>query len=145
MTDRNIKLTAKMPDGSANGLADPDVIRRIFNDPTRWRVGIIVFNAPKFDGDTEAETETRKATIKRIEVIMDDDRGDATALERLLHRAYERRTGATTLDADLEDDVRAAFDHLHLDDEPATGIVATAGQNGDRPDNNDDDGRGGDR
>jgi hypothetical protein len=116
MTDRQIKLTTKMPEGDANGLADPDVIRRIFDDPTQMRVGIVIFNAPKYDGDDAAEIETRKAQIVRIEAILDDTKGDASALQRLLMRAYERRTGATTLDAELEEDVRTAFDGINIID-----------------------------
>jgi hypothetical protein len=115
-SDRVVKLSAKAPEGDANGLADPDVIRSIFDDPTKLRVGIVIFNAPKFDGDSEAGTETRKVAIRRLEVVLDDTKGDASALERLLIRAYERRSGATTLDADLEDDVRAAFDGINLID-----------------------------
>ena len=116
MTDRTIKMGTTMPTGDANGLADPDVIREMFDDPTKMRVGIVIFNAPKFDGDTEAGTETRKLTIRRVEVILDDTKGDASALQRLLVRAYERRTGATTLNTDLEEDVRAAFDGLNIID-----------------------------
>jgi hypothetical protein len=116
VTDRTIKMGTTMPTGDANGLADPDVIREMFDDPTKMRVGIVIFNAPKFDGDTEAGTETRKLTIRRVEVILDDTKGDASALQRLLVRAYERRTGATTLNTDLEEDVRAAFDGLNIID-----------------------------
>lgn len=121
MADKSVKLTAKAPEGDANGLTDPDVIREIFDDPTKLRIGIVIFNAPKFDGDSEAGTQTRKVQIRRLEVVLDDTKGDASALERLLVRAYERRGGQTTLDAELEDDVRAAFDGIHLidDDENA--------------------------
>lgn len=115
MGDRVIKLTSKVPEGDANGLTDPDVIRRMFDVPGQLRVGIVIFNLRKIETDTETGDIIGKAEIHRVEAILDDSKGDATALERLLMRAYERRTGATTLDAELEGDVRAAFDQIQID------------------------------
>lgn len=112
--DRAIKLAAKLPDGDANGLLSPEVIADLRNDPTRMRVGIVLINVPKWTDDLEADTETGQARIRRLELVLDDTYGDASALQRLLTRAYERRTGSTTLDAGLEADVRAAFDQLDL-------------------------------
>ena len=116
MADRMVKLQAKLPAGDANGLADPDVIRRLLDDPGQMRVGIVIFKLRKVENDVESGDVTGKAEIHRIEAILDDTKGDASALERLLMRAYERRTGATTLDAELEDDVREAFDGLNIID-----------------------------
>lgn len=116
MTDRVIKLTTKLPQGDANGLADPDVIRRLLDDPSQLRVGIVIFGIKKIERDTDTGDEVGKAQLVRVEAILDDTKGDASALQRLLMRAYERRTGATTLDNALEEDVRAAFDGLNIID-----------------------------
>lgn len=134
MTDRVIKLTAKLPEGDANGFGDPDVVGRIFDDPTQLRVGIVIFNAPKFGGDDDTGTINRSVQIHRIEVILDDTRGDATALQRLLMRAYERRTGSTTLESSLEDDVRKAFEGLNIIDLEAEEVLGSP-----RRDDRDDD------
>lgn len=112
MTDRVVKITTKQPEGSANALTDPAVIRKLRENPLQMRVGIVVFNVPKWENDLDADTEIGKLVSRRFEVIMDDSKGDATALERLLMRAFEARTGATTLDAELEEDVRRAFDGI---------------------------------
>lgn len=116
MADRAMKLTTKLPQGDANGLGDPEVIRRVMADPAQLRVGIVIYNVPKTEHDNVTGDEVGKVEILRIEPILDDTKGDATALERLLTRAFERRTGQTTLDAGLEDDVRAAFNGINLID-----------------------------
>jgi hypothetical protein len=117
MGDRVIKLQAKLPDGDANGLTDPAVVNRLMADPTKMRVGIVIFNIAKIETDTESGDEVAKTLVHRFEPIVDDSRGDASALERLLMRGYERRTGTTTLDDVLEGDVREAFDALRTDDD----------------------------
>jgi hypothetical protein len=122
MADRTVKVEIKAK-GDANGVADGNVLDRLLADPTRMRVGIVIFNAPKIETDLEADTEVVKVRIHRIEAILDDDKGDASAIQRVLTRATERRAGVTTLDASLEDDVRAAFDGIALSDfdDPAGG------------------------
>jgi hypothetical protein len=117
MADRVIKLQAKLPDGDANGLTDPAVISRLMADPTKMRVGIVLFNVAKVEMDTESGDEVAKTLIHRFEPIVDDSKGDASALQRLLMRGYERRTGTTTLDDVLEGDVREAFDTLRTSDD----------------------------
>lgn len=118
MADRMIKLAStKLPDGDANGLADREVVRELMEHPDRIRVGIVIFKVTKVETDTETGDAVGKIGIRRVELLLDDSQGDATALERLLSRAYERRTGTPTLHTELEADVRAAFDHLTIDDE----------------------------
>ena len=107
--DRKLKLSGALPDGDANGFADPDVVRAVMDNPTDLHVGIIIFSAPKDTTDHEADTVTGQISLRRVEVILDNKTGDASALLRLLNRAYERRTGGTTLDAELEEDLRSAF------------------------------------
>lgn len=116
MADRVIKLKSFLPTGDANGLADPDVIRRVLDDPARLRVGIVIFNVKKIETDVDTGDVRGHAAVHRIEAILDDTQGDASALERLLMRAYERRNGETVLDSDLEQDVREAFDGISIID-----------------------------
>jgi hypothetical protein len=111
--DKAIKLQGKLPGGDANGLNDPEVVRRLLGDPNQMRVAIVLFTVPKVETDTEAETEVGKATVKRIEVLLDDATGDASTLRRVLMRNWERRKGETTLDADLEQAVQDAFDGIN--------------------------------
>lgn len=113
--DRKVKFKV-VAKGDANGLADQSAIQQLLDDPTKMHVGIVIFNAPKSETDMETDTETIEIRMRRIEAIFDDRLGDASALQRLLIRATERRTGETVLTSELEDDVRAAFEGLALDD-----------------------------
>lgn len=126
--EKALKLSsAKLPQGDANGLADREVVRAIMSDPQRMRVGIFLFNMPKTEIDLEADMETGKLTIRRVEVILSDRYGDASALERLLLRAYEARTGRATLDSELEDELREVFRSINLaDTDPAAKPPAEA-------------------
>lgn len=121
--DKNIRLTPKLPTGDANGMADPDVIRRLLDDPAQMRVGIVIFNLAKVETETDSGDIIGRARIRRIEAILDDTLGDASALQRLLMRSYERRTGQTTLEEGLEEDVREAFDGLSLLDMEAEELL----------------------
>ena len=114
--DRGLKLEAKLPVGDANGLNNSEIIGALMNDPDQLRVGIVMFNVPKIETDRSADTETGKIRIARIEVILDNRFGDVDALRRLIQRAFERRTGATTLDSALEEDLRSAFDGIVFDE-----------------------------
>lgn len=116
MADNAIKLDAALPKGSANGFNDPAVIKALLDDPTKYRVGICVFAVGKIETDTDSGDTVGKVRIHRIEGILTDTGGDASALERLLARAYERRTGMTVLDESLEAETRAAFDNIELDE-----------------------------
>lgn len=117
MADKVVKLQAKLPEGDANGLTDPAVIAKLMGSPTQMRVAIMLINIQKIETDTETGDLVGKALIHRIEPIVDDSQGDASALERLLMRGYKRRTGTATLDDALEGDVREAFDALRTDDD----------------------------
>lgn len=56
----------------------------------------------------------------RIEALLP---GDADHARRMLQRAFEHRTGVTTLPIDLEEDLRSAFIFDDEDVDPVTGEV----------------------
>lgn len=104
-------LAATLPKGEANGLAP---FARDFADfPKKMHVAVIVFDAPVQTTDAEKDITKVKVRIRRVELIR--EKGDKSVMERLLMRALETRTGATTLPFDLETEISKEFQGI--DDE----------------------------
>ena len=102
-----------LPKGDANGVAPhSSMLVRPENRKKLW-VGLVIMSVPVLVEDTDKNVTTGKARIRRIELIVDPS--DASDLQRILMRAYERRTGAAVLPLELEQDVEAAFDGLDPD------------------------------
>lgn len=102
-----------LPKGDANGLAPhSSMLVRPENRKKLW-VGLVILSVPVLVEDTDKNTTQGKARLRRIELIVDP--ADAADLQRILMRAYERRTGAAVLPLELEQDVERAFDGLDPD------------------------------
>lgn len=102
-----------LPKGDANGVAPhSSMLVRPENRKKLW-VGLTIFSLPVLVEDTDKNTTTGKLRIRRVELIVDPS--DANDLQRILMRAYERRTGAAVLPLELEQDVERAFDGLDPD------------------------------
>jgi hypothetical protein len=112
VTDIRAALVGRLPVGDANGLNA--VAAELAKDPTRLRVGVILFDVEDVDEKIRKGYTAARVSIRRIEVVRDP--ADAGALQRILMREFERRTGATVLPIELEEEVEAAFADL----DPAT-------------------------
>lgn len=113
-----MKIKSTLPKGDADGLSPLE--GKLDSDDGDRR--IVVFAILDVVSSTELlATHEREFTLKlrRIEALLP---GDVEAGTRMLQRAFEQRTGATTLPIDLEDDIRSAFTVNGLVD-PDTGEV----------------------
>ena len=106
-----MNLSGRLPGGDANGL--DYIANALVPYPKMLHVVIAIVDCRKVTLDSDDGTKTPTVRIRRLEVVPSEDRSPC---ERLLARAYERRTGQTTLPIDLEDDVRSAFDGLEPED-----------------------------
>lgn len=116
MAEKSLKLTTKKPDGDANGLADPRVIKAVMSEPTRSFVAVVMFTVPVTERNNQSGDEIGKVELTWIEPVTDNEHGDAEQLRRTMTRMYERRTGATTLDVELEDALRDALGRAGVED-----------------------------
>lgn len=111
-------LSAKLPKGNGNGLAD--IAGDLVTTPGKLHVVVALIDCSKVTEDIDAGDKIPTARIRRIEVI---DGQDKELAQRMLRRAMEERTGQTVLPMDLEDDLRAAFGNI----DPHTGEILGAG------------------
>ena len=103
-----MKLKSALPKGDADGLT-PLEGRLDVAEPTAVPVQVVAIVILNLVSRTESlVTGERELTLglRRIEARLPDDAEHAS---RMLLRAFEKRTGQTTLPIDLEDDLRAAF------------------------------------
>jgi len=108
-----LKGTALMPKGDRDGFTP--IADDLAKDPLRLRAAIVVFNCKR--GTTEYAADATALTVEllRAELLLPQDLNDA---ERLLRRALEFRSGQTTLDLELEDEIKRAFDAMREPDSP---------------------------
>lgn len=119
MSEKSLKLTTKKPDGDANGFADPRVIKQVMAEPNKAYLALVMFAVPVTEKNNITGDETGKVELTWIEPIVDNSTGDVDVLKRTVTRMYERRTGATTLDAPLEEALREAMGRVEIDKEEA--------------------------
>jgi hypothetical protein len=108
----NTKPNALLPKGEENGLADIAgvlVAEGAGRAPKRLRavLGIIDCRRVAVDSDTGEELATVR--FRRVEVLL---ASDLPAAEKLIRRALEARSGQTTLELELEDEIRQAFEAM---------------------------------
>ena len=111
MTDIRAGLLGKLPTGDGNGLQA--IAAEAIKDPKRIRVGIILYDCLDADENFDKGTTTARLRIRRVEDIRTPEH--ASALQRILMREFETRTGHTTLPMELEEAVEAAFAGLDPD------------------------------
>lgn len=113
-TEVDVRLgSTGLPKGDANGLAPhSSMLVRPENRKKLW-VALAILSVPVLVEDTDKNSTQAKVRIRRVELIVDP--ADANDLQRILMRAYERRTGAAVLPLELEHDVEAAFNGLDPD------------------------------
>lgn len=111
----SLTLSGKLPKGEANGL--DAIVSALTDKPKGRHVVIAILDTKRLITDVESNDVVPEARIRRIEVIPEEDMEVA---ERVLMRAFERRTGKATLPFELEQDVKAALSGIEID-EPGTG------------------------
>lgn len=116
-----MKLKSTLPKGDADGLS-PLEGKLDANPANSQIVALVILDVI---GRTESFVTGEKeitTKLRRIEALLP---GDADTARRMLQRAFEHRTGVTTLPIDLEEDLRTAFifDDDELDVDPVTGEV----------------------
>lgn len=121
----SVTLSGALPQGDGNGLAA--IVADLTKDPRKRHVGVVILDAAKTVINNDTGDTVPTVRVRRIEIVTGDD---VEPLRRLLERAFERRTGATTLPFDLEQDVRAAFDGI----DPAAEQTTLDGDDGEPAD-----------
>lgn len=92
------KLGAQLPKGDGNGL---DTLGRdLIASPHELHVIVALVDCKRVTRDTDTDEAEATARIRHIEVIAGDDRA---AVEAILRRATDARTGSETLPFDKED------------------------------------------
>ncbi len=111
MSDIRVGLVGRLPEGDANGLSA--IASELDKDPSRIRVGVVLFDVEERQDKVRAGKNVVRVSIRRIENIRDAQ--DGATMQRILARAFERRTGQTVLPLELESDIEAAFEGLDTD------------------------------
>jgi hypothetical protein len=103
-----MKIKSALPKGDSNGISplEPRIIKK--SNPV---VALVVLDeAGRYQDHETLEWEVT-LRIRRIEALLAEDVEAAT---RLLQRAYESRTGESTLPLELENDIRDALKGVDL-------------------------------
>lgn len=104
-----VKLASSLPKADeANGLA-ANAATYLAEGPGSLHVAVVVFVVNKCSNE-ETGDSIPTLRVGRVEPILDDQ--DCARMGRIATRAFERRTGATVLPLDMEDEIRAAFGDL---------------------------------
>lgn len=107
-------LASGLPKGKGNGLTA--IARALIDQPHDVHVIVALVDCKKVTVDNDSGEIEPTARIRRVEVILGDDKDMAA---KMLRRALEKRTGKTVLPFDLEEDLRAAFGRI----DPDTGEI----------------------
>lgn len=114
----DVKNQAVLPKGETNGLspiAGELVAEGEGLVPKRLRAALVIFDTKRVAVDSDSLDKIATVRIRRIEVLLP---ADLPAAEKLIRRALEFRSGQTTLDLDLEDEIRQAFEAMREPDSP---------------------------
>jgi hypothetical protein len=107
-----VKTQAVIVKGETNGLdqiASELVAEGEGTAPRRFRAVLAIIDTKRVSVDSDTLDKLATVRFRRIEVLLP---GDLGAAEKLIRRALEARSGQTTLELDLEDEIRQAFDAM---------------------------------
>lgn len=110
----DVKPTALLPRGDANGLAA--IADVLLKEPLRLRAALIVFDLKRGTEDYDLSDTLVTVRVRRVEVLLPADLDRA---EQMIRRALEHRSGQTTLELDLEDEIRQTFEGMKEPDSTA--------------------------
>jgi hypothetical protein len=96
------KLSATLPDDHGLGA----IARQLVDEPETVHVVLALVDTKKITTDVDSGDAEATARIRQLEVIAGED---LQWVERAMRRARERRTGATMLPIELEDDLSQAL------------------------------------
>jgi hypothetical protein len=102
-----VKTNAVLPKGDENGLYA--IAAELIADQKRYRAVIAIVDCRRVTIDSDTGEEAATIRVRRCEVVLPQDLGQA---ERLIRRTLEHRLGKTTLPLDLEDEIEEAFRDL---------------------------------
>jgi hypothetical protein len=114
----NVKTNAILPKGEENGLADIAgilVAEGANRAPKRLRAVLGIIDTKRVGIESDTGEEVATVRFRRVEVLLS---GDLPAAEKLLRRSLEARSGQTTLELELEDEIRQAFEAMQEPDSP---------------------------
>jgi hypothetical protein len=101
------KQTALLPKGEANGLAA--IADELVKNPNQLRAALIVFDAKRGTEDYDLHDTVVTVRIRRVELVLPQD---LNAVEQMIRRSLEFRSGQTTLELELEDEIRLTFEQM---------------------------------
>jgi hypothetical protein len=110
----DVKPNALMPKGEANGFAA--IADELIKNPNQLRAALIIFDAKRGTEDYDLHDTIVTVRIRRGEMVLPQD---LSAVEQMIRRALEFRSGQTTLELELEDEIRQAFDSMKDPDSTA--------------------------
>jgi hypothetical protein len=99
-----MKLQGSLPQGDSNGLVV--AAQGLVDDPDSKHVAVVILDCSKITEDVDSGDRVPTVRIRRIELIQGDD---GEVLMRLLHRAFEARTGKVVLPFEMERDLQETF------------------------------------
>jgi len=103
----DVRNQALLPKGESNGLAA--IADELVKDPRRLRAALIIYDAKRGTEDYDLDDTVVTVRIRRVENLLPTD---LSAAETMIRRALEFRSGQTTLELDLEDEIRKTFESM---------------------------------
>lgn len=102
-----VKISSSLPVGDTNGLSA--ISAELCEDPEKVHVAVVLLDCSQITTNTDNGDVVPTARIRAIEPIRPSK--DANEMQRLIRRAYERRTGKVELPLEMEQQ----FDELNPD------------------------------
>jgi hypothetical protein len=103
----DVKGTALLPKGDKNGLSA--IADELLKEPLRLRAALVVFDCKRGVEDYDLSDTVVTVRVRRVELVLAQDLG---AVEQMIRRALEFRSGQPTLELELEDEIRKAFEAM---------------------------------
>lgn len=106
----DVKNLAILPKGEANGLAA--VADYLLKEPLRLRAALVLFDLKRGTEDYDQHDIVATVRIRRVELVPE---ADLAAVQQIIRRALEFRSGQAVLPLELEDELEAAFRDMVVD------------------------------
>jgi hypothetical protein len=101
----DVALGGRLPKGDGNGLSE--IASQLIDNPSQTYMVVASIKLHKIQTDLEKDEVRAVTRIVHIEVVTDGD--DSKAIDRIMARQLERRTGQTVLDFDTETAINDAL------------------------------------
>ncbi len=117
------KFSGTLPKGDANGLTA--LSNQLLKNPKGTHIIVGVIDVKTITTDVDTADQVATVRFRRVEAI---DPEDADHAVRMMQRAAERRTGATMLPIEMEDEMRELMAALDLTTGELFDVDAETGQ-----------------